>query len=165
MTSPGLPLLDRVLMKVRVDEDGCWVFTGSKVSGRYGHLGGSTSLRAHRITFEALVGPIPEGLELDHLCRKPACVRPEHLEPVSHAENMRRTRKSHCPRGHALNSANTSRYGTTRHCLECRPINWREYVERQRASDPQWRRRRALGVTAPEPVGDMPRWAPGTSAA
>lgn len=67
---------------------------------------------AHRAAYRFFVGPIPEGLELDHLCRNPSCLNPEHLEPVTHAENMRRgywASKTHCPQGHAYDDANTLR--------------------------------------------------------
>jgi len=70
----------------------------------------------HRLTYEALVGPIPPGLVIDHLCRVPECVNPDHLEPVTHAENLargigansrdRRAAQTHCPNGHALEGEN-----------------------------------------------------------
>jgi hypothetical protein len=57
---------------------------------------------AHRWIYEQKVGPIPEGLEIDHLCRTPLCVNPTHLEPVTHAENRRRARLAVCAKGHDL---------------------------------------------------------------
>jgi hypothetical protein len=84
----------------QVDFDGpggCWLWTGQANKGGYGAFsvgsrydGNRRGVRAHRWAYEALVGPIPEGLQLDHLCRNPPCVNPAHLEPVTHAENMRR---------------------------------------------------------------------------
>ena len=68
----------------------CWLWTGP-VHKRYGKYGGTT---AHRHVFRALGGEIPEGLELDHLCMKPLCVNPDHLEPVTRAENVRRRREA-----------------------------------------------------------------------
>lgn len=83
--------------KWRIDpETGCWVWLRAKSNnGTRGLVGAwvggkRSTLRAHRWVYEQHKGPIPEGMELDHLCRNPICVNPDHLEPVTHAENMRR---------------------------------------------------------------------------
>lgn len=71
----------------------CWIYTGFKTEKGYGLLGvGSPRklVRAHRVVYEELVGPIPEGLQLDHLCRERACVHPGHLEPVTPRQNVLR---------------------------------------------------------------------------
>jgi len=94
--STDLPVVttwDRFWAKVDVGHAlGCWVWTGAKHPLGYGNFnapGGSVS--AHRWAFEALRGFIPERpLELDHMCRNPSCVNPDHLEPVTHVENVRR---------------------------------------------------------------------------
>lgn len=101
----------------------CWLWIGVTNHRGYGQFGKSGS--AHRFAYELLVGPIPEGLELDHLCRVRACVRPDHLEAVTHQENLRRgdnhqRSKTHCPQGHPYDEANTYRRPDGgRRCIAC----------------------------------------------
>lgn len=96
----------------KVAQDGdCWIWTRGKYPGGYGffHVAGK-GVRAHRWAYESLRGEIPEGLELDHLCRNPPCVNPWHLEPVTGRVNKLRSespaakhaRQTHCHRGHDL---------------------------------------------------------------
>lgn len=79
------------------NEAGCWIWQRSLDRAGYGVFGrpsrydpGRRVYLAHRWVYEEMIGPIPEGLELDHLCRVPACVNPDHLEPVTRAENVQR---------------------------------------------------------------------------
>lgn len=90
---------------------GCWVFLGATQTRGYGSvaIGGGRSGLAHRVAYEALVGPIPAGLTLDHLCEVKRCVNPTHLEPVTRAENVRRHAERH--RG--------SHYCDQLHCPRC----------------------------------------------
>lgn len=118
-------LAPRLREKIEPQEDsGCWVWVAGKSPLGYGRFGvGSNTYLAHRIVYEALVGPVPDGLELDHLCRNPSCVNPGHLEPVTHAENMRRganANKTHCPNGHEYTPENTHiRSSGWRQCRAC----------------------------------------------
>lgn len=83
----------QVMDRVEIDPaSGCWLWSGAKKRGaNYGELyaGGKTH-RAHRWFYEQIVGAVPHGMELDHLCRTPLCVNPNHLEPVTHRENQER---------------------------------------------------------------------------
>lgn len=75
----------------------CWIWRGVLDRDGYGQFGvGRKNLRAHRWAYESVVGPIPEGLEIDHLCRVKSCVNPLHMEPVTKTENIRRARSA-CP--------------------------------------------------------------------
>lgn len=98
---------------------GCWEWTASRTLKGYGMIGAGSPQRgllaAHRVAFEIYVGPIPAGLQLDHLCRVRHCVNPDHLEPVSARENVRRgfglaainAAKTHCPQKHEYTADNT----------------------------------------------------------
>jgi len=83
---------ERFDAKYRIDESGCWLWTASLNAGGYGQFAsGSIGTRlAHRWRWEMENGPVPEGLELDHLCRVRHCVNPAHLEPVTRRENLLR---------------------------------------------------------------------------
>ncbi|MEV0438955.1 HNH endonuclease signature motif containing protein [Streptomyces spectabilis] len=122
--------LDRFLDKTRDADGGCWEWTGHVKPNGYGQVRiNRRPLHAHRVAYEAVHGPIPEGLVLDHLCRRRNCVNPDHLEPVTTRTNVlrgsgpaaRNARRTHCLRGHAFDAANT--YVTpngARNCRTCR---------------------------------------------
>lgn len=94
-----------LLAKVTPGFGGCWLWTATKTNG-YGVVSfGGRLTRAHRVAWELAYGPIPEDRpHIDHLCRVRACIRPDHLEPVTQAENNRRMGEAHlkCPAGHDL---------------------------------------------------------------
>lgn len=107
---------------------GCWLWTGAATGAGYPVIGIARRSRpAHRMAYEAAVGPIPSGLTIDHLCCITMCVNPQHMEVVTHGENSRRrgARQTHCKRGHAFTSANTYYFVDgegyrCRHCRRCK---------------------------------------------
>lgn len=108
--------------------DGCWPWIGAIWSRGYGSVRrAQRSKLAHRVAYELMVGPIPVGLTLDHLCRNRRCVNPGHLDPVSLAVNILRgigptadnARKSACIAGHPFDGSNTYRLGSRRQCRAC----------------------------------------------
>lgn len=131
--SPVLP--PRFWTKVEASPDGCWLWVAGKTSTGYGaYTVDDTNKRAHRVSFEALVGEIPDGLVLDHLCRVRACVNPRHLEPVTHRTNILRGEaqaallvlRTRCIRGHEFTPANTRMDGSKRRCRACKRERTRE---------------------------------------
>jgi len=118
----------------------CWDWLGLKNERGYGRFWMNGKLRkAHVVAYGWLIGRIPEGMELDHLCRNTSCVNPSHLQPVTHAENVRRgaspaaknQARAKCVNGHPFSGKNLYLYkGIHRHCRTCRATRsnrrWRE---------------------------------------
>ena len=87
----GIAAVERVRLRLRIDPTGCWIYTGCLTSRGYGHIRfGKTMKMVHRVMFEHQKGPVPDGMDVDHICRNRACCNPDHLEAVSHKENVRR---------------------------------------------------------------------------
>lgn len=128
-------LAERFWSSVRRDgADECWLWTKSPSSpyGRFA-LSGNATIAAHRFAYQLLVGPIPAGLELDHLCRQKKCVNPAHLEVVtSKINNQRRSAIiTHCPQGHPYDGDNLYvRPDGRRRCRECSRQATRDYKAR-----------------------------------
>ncbi len=149
-----IPFKERIKRRTRVDANGCWIWQGKP--GSNGYVSVTTTLAsgarwhtsAHRAAYYFLVGPIPEGLVIDHLCRNPVCVNPDHLEPVTQRENALRSpismatlnsAKTHCPKGHPYDEQNTvwyvnpgGRKTRTRACRTCQRESFRRASQRRR---------------------------------
>lgn len=123
---------ERFWVKVDRTQD-CWIWLGlRKKNSRYGKFWANGKMMpTHRYSYEQSNGPIPVGLEIDHLCRRPECIRPDHLEAVTHRENNKRSKsitslnsvKTHCLRGHIFDLFNTrvDLYGK-RVCRTCKRL-------------------------------------------
>lgn len=116
----------RFWSKVNMDQP-CWLWTGSLGDNGYGRFSdGERLVVAHRWSYEMAKGPVPEGLDLDHLCRVRNCVNPDHLEPVTRSENnlrgiAARGTPTHCRRGHEMTPENFyQRPGGYRVCRKCK---------------------------------------------
>lgn len=136
------PPLERFLPKIEFT-DSCWLWTAAKDTHGHGRFYDGDRLRpAHCVGWELTVGPIPEGLVLDHLCRVRHCVNPDHLEPVTQRVNLIRGegfaglnyRKTHCVNGHPFNEEHTVMYNGKRYCRTCGVARARRSRELTRAS-------------------------------
>jgi HNH endonuclease len=135
------PVTDILGARVLYD-DGCWEWNGWHNAKGYSCVslgqtgGGQKHFFVHRVMYELLIGPIPEGKQIDHLCRNRGCVNPWHCEPVVCRENLMRgethaarlAARTHCDKGHPFDEANTLyRKDGSRRCRECNKIACRKY--------------------------------------
>jgi hypothetical protein len=140
----------------RVDASGdCWEWTGSKLPTGYGRfsLRKSHAPYAHRVVWHVLIGPLDPDTEIDHRCFNTSCVNPDHLEPVTRIENLRRARwsggkmraaRTHCPKGHPYDEENTSwTRDRRRQCKACGRLKAKVKWLRKKGDRPgrgEWRR-------------------------
>jgi hypothetical protein len=124
-----------------VDLGPCWLWTAPPNSDGYGRLKvDGQEVKAHVFAYELLIGPVPSGLQPDHLCRVRLCVRPDHLEPVTCRVNLlrgdthaaRNAAKTHCLAGHAFSAENTYIYRGKRYCRACQRSRGVAYLARKR---------------------------------
>lgn len=113
----------RVFGGITFQDDGCWrPANRPKADGYCRTMIGGRFVSIHRLMYISLIGPVPPGLELDHLCRNRWCCSPLHLEAVTHKVNMERgahALKTHCPQGHPYDEANTYVHRGERQCKRC----------------------------------------------
>jgi hypothetical protein len=124
----------KLLTKIQVLDNGCWIYLGNTNDGGYPTWRPYPTSKVeyvHRCSYEIFNGPIPEGLEPDHTCKRRNCINPEHLEAVTRRVNVLRSdnpaginaRKTHCIRGHEFTPENTYPNGRDRKgrgCVACR---------------------------------------------
>lgn len=131
------------------DADGCMRWLAAKQPNGYGSFGagGNRGVRAHRFAYTLAFGPIPDGLEIDHLCKVRDCAAPEHLEAVTRAVNVARSSvsetqrarhaaRTHCKRGHEFTPENTIAVRTGRACRTCQRASEKAYRQRRKARRP-----------------------------
>jgi hypothetical protein len=130
---------ERLSSRIAIDAaTNCWNWTGAISAGKYGSIYYQGRMqKAHRVTWLVERGPIPDGMDLDHLCRNTRCCNPVHLEPVTRAENLRRSpnmdrhsHRTHCKRGHEFTPENTMirkkmGWRSCRTCMRQHIRNWR----------------------------------------
>jgi hypothetical protein len=140
--------LRRIVARLAVEDRGyvtpCWITDYSIDRGGYRSLrSGGRMQKLHRLTYEALIGPVPAGLHVDHLCRVRECCNPAHLEAVTPRENTLRgltitainAAKTHCDSGHEFTPENTAyRANGTRKCITCRRAHRMAHYYRNRVS-------------------------------
>lgn len=141
---------EKVMSRTDKQVDGCWLYTGALAADGYARVKDTSTDRAllvHRVVYDELVGTVPDGLVLDHLCRVRNCVNPQHLEPVTDAENIRRGvrarlgERTHCAEGHEFTPENTvpqrrktkSGVTLTPVCRTCRNAYYRAKTKERRA--------------------------------
>lgn len=138
--------IGRLLSRSTIDHKrGCWLRGGALRHGYSPISVDGQQTYAHRVAYECFKGPIPDGLQIDHLCRVTNCCNPDHLEAVTQRENVMRSlgpsafavRKTHCLRGHSLEGATVWHYKGKRKCRPCSRLRLNAWRAKQRESGHQ----------------------------
>lgn len=134
--------LDRFFAKVEKREDGCWIWTGATGGSDPYFYGVFLNTTAHRVSYEHFIGPIPDGMVVDHLCETKLCVNPDHVRVCTQQENLhasaltinsKNAALTHCKNGHPLSGDNVRMYRHQRVCRACK----REWAARKRSKKQQ----------------------------
>lgn len=138
----GMSVRERLLDRIFIDPiTVCWNWAGSKAGGGYGLILVAGRVRGvHVLSYETFIGPIPDGLEIDHLCRNKGCINPEHLEAVTHRVNIlrgngitaKKAQQTICKWGHEFTPENT--YATARGGRDCRACKRKQNRDRYERS-------------------------------
>lgn len=157
------PIAVRLVEKVKIQQNGCWLWTGHVSPNGYARISvGGVERQAHRVAYEEFVGPIPDGLDVDHVCHNEdracsggpscahrRCLNPEHLAPATRSDNLRnsgrvgnngsvvvaagiQTAKTHCPQGHPYDAENTYSPPSRPNARYCRECH-RDHTRARRA--------------------------------
>lgn len=130
--------MKRLWGKAELNDNGCFVWTAAKIGDGYGRISVNNQNKlAHRVAYGEVIGEIPDGLTVDHLCRNKSCINPMHMELVTLKENIQRrpqwqSLKTHCKNGHEFTDTNTYKYSGFRYCKQCR-ANRRYSITKQLA--------------------------------
>lgn len=157
MPKPKIPASERFQRFIHKNEDGCWIWTGAKTQKGDGNcypwftISHHNGVLAHRWSYMQTKGGIPEGYQIDHLCRVTLCVNPDHLEAVTPKENQARglngilrPEYKFCKKGHEQ-TAETRKFNSSNgrsSCRICGNESHRAWMKKRYASEPEFRRQR-----------------------
>lgn len=140
----NIPPLTRVLSNCKINENGCWEYQARSKGGGYCQFSvNNKHVYVHRFMYEYYYDNIDYSLVIDHICRNPRCVNPDHLQQITQAENVHRgftginmSSKTHCPQGHEYNKENIYLYKSkkglfSRHCKICNKDTQKRYSKRK----------------------------------
>jgi len=135
----------KILKRIDLGENGCWIYSRGKTTAGYGVLYHEEKQQlAHRLSYEAFIGPIPEGMNICHRCDNPPCVNYNHLFAGTQKQNLKDmkekgrnffSKRNHCPKGHIFDGENTIIYRGYRICKTCKYESNRQYHKRRKSNE------------------------------